>query len=80
MSLENAGPINRFVLGDQVLWLDRRWSIGLSGSKGYFGSEDVHFEETLLDELFHVLPEGPTMHGLMSLAIIVEAIFFCSVK
>ena len=29
-------------------WVDR-W---LSGSEGYFGSEDVLLEETLLDELF----------------------------
>jgi len=79
LSLENAGSINHFVLGDQVLW-DRRWSIEISESRGCFESEDVLFEETLLDELFQILKEGPLMDGLVSLAIIVGAIFFCSGK
>ena len=48
---QDAGAINSFILGDKVLWLYRRWSIKLSGSGGCYGSEDVLFEETLLDEL-----------------------------
>ena len=63
-----------------MLWLDRRWSIELSGSGGCFGGEDVLFEETLLDELLQVLPEGPVMDGLVSLAVIVGEIFFHSGK
>ena len=67
-------------MGDQALWLDRRWSIELSGFEGCFGIEDVLFEEILLDELFQVLSEGPTMNGLVSLVVIVGAIFFYSRK
>ena len=75
LSLENAGSINHFVLGDQVLW-DRRWSIERSESRGCFESEDVLFEETLLDELFQILKEGPLMDGLVSLTVMVGAIIF----
>ena len=63
-----------------MLWLDRWWSIELSGSKDCFGSEDVLFEEPLLDELFHVLQGGPAMDSLMSLAVMIGAIIFCSEK
>jgi len=42
-----------------------------------FGRMDVLFEEALLDELFCVLSEGPTMDGLVFLNVMVEAIFFC---
>ena len=47
---------------------------------GCFGSEDVLFEKTLLDELFQILLEGPTVDDLVSLTVMVEAIFFCSEK
>jgi len=57
-----------------VLWLDKRWNIDLSGSRGYFESEDVLFEEILLD--IQILLEGPTVDGLGSLTIMVGAIFF----
>jgi len=77
LSFENVGSIIHFILSDQVLWLVRRWRIELSGSGDCFGSEDVLFEETLLDKLFQVLPEGPAMDSLLSLAVIIEAIFFC---
>jgi len=52
LSLGNVGSVNHLVLGDQVLWLGRRWIIELSRFGGYFGCEDVLFEETLSDELF----------------------------
>ena len=68
--------INRFVLGDQVLWLDRRWSIELFRSGGYFGSEDILFKDNLLDELFQVFSEGLIIDGLLSLAVMVGTIFF----
>ena len=35
LSLENMGSLNCFVLGNQVLWLDRWWTIELY--KGCFG-------------------------------------------
>ena len=46
----------------------------MSGSRGYFESEDVLFEEILLD--IQILLEGPTVDGLGSLTIMVGAIFF----
>jgi len=80
MPLENMGSINHLVLSDQVLWLGRRGALSCLNPKGCFGSEDVLFEEILLDELFQVLSEGPTMNGLVSLVVIVGAIFFYSRK
>jgi len=62
-----VGSVNHPILGDQVLWLGRWWSTELSGSRGCFHSEDVLFEETLLDELFQVLQEGPLVDGLCPL-------------
>jgi len=52
----------------------------LSGSGGCFGCEDIFFEEVLADELFQVLSEAPAMDGLVPLAVMVGAIFFCSKK
>ena len=78
MSLRNMKSLNFFVLDDQVLWLNRRRGIELSGSEGYFGSENVLFEEILLDELFQVLLEDPTVDGLVPLVVTIGAIFFCS--
>jgi len=60
--------------------LSRQWSAELSGSGGYFRSKNVLFEEALLDELFQVLSEGPVVDGLVSLAVMVGVIFFCSEK
>ena len=63
-----------------MLWLGRWWSIELSISRDYFESEDVLFEEILLDELFQILPKGPEVNDLVSLAAMVRAIFFYSGK
>jgi len=52
----------------------------MSGFGGYFGSKDVLFEEILVDELFQVLLEGPTVDGLVPLTVMVIGIFFCSEK
>jgi len=40
-----------------------------------FRSEDILFKEALIYDLLQVLPEGPTMDGLMSLAFVVRTIF-----
>ena len=52
----------------------------MSGSEGYFESEDVLFVETFWDELFQVFLEGPAIDSLMSLAVMAGAIFFYSEK
>jgi len=67
MSLENVRSLNCFVLGDQVLWLNKL-SAWLSGSGGCFDSKDVLFEEALLDVLFKVLSESPAVDG---------SVFYC---
>ena len=51
LSLENVGSLNCFILGDQVLWLDK-WSVWLSGFRGCFESKDILSKEALLDKLF----------------------------
>ena len=56
------------------------WSVELSRSGGSFESENVLFEEALLDDFFKILLEGPVVDGLVSLAVIIRAIFFCSRK
>ena len=60
-----------------MLWLGRRWRVELSGSKGYFSSEDVLFEKTLLVEPFSVLPEGLAMDSFVSLTVMTGVIIFC---
>ena len=65
-SLENMESLNCFVLEDQLLWLDRRQGVTLSGSEGCFESEDVLFEEALLDELFQIPSEGMVLCPLQS--------------
>jgi len=55
--------------------MDRQWRVKLSGFGGCFESEDVLFEEILLDKPFHVLPEGPSMDNLVFLIVIIAAIF-----
>ena len=35
---------------------------------------------TLLDELFQVFSEGPVVNGLVSLTVMIGAMFFCSRK
>ena len=41
-----------------------------------FGSEDVLFEEALLDKLFQVPSEGPTGNGLVPFAVMIEQYFY----
>jgi len=48
--------------------------------KNYLGSEDVFFEEALLDELFQVPLEGLTMDGLVPFTSVVGAVFLRSEK
>ena len=42
--------------------------------EGGFGCEDVLSEIALLDKIFEVLMEGPTLRSLVSLAVIEEVI------
>ena len=73
------GSLDCFILSDQVLSLNR-WSTLLSELEGCFGSKDVLFEKVMLDMLFQVLSEGPTVDDLVSLTIMAGAIYFCSRK
>ena len=59
------------------MWLGWRWGIELSESGGCFGNENILFVKVLLDELFQVLLEGLTVDGLVSIIVMVGAIFFC---
>jgi len=52
--------------------------VELSGSEGCFRSEDILFEEVLLDQLSQVLLEGPAVDCRVSLAVMIGAIVFCS--
>jgi len=45
-----------------------------SGAQSYFGCEDVFFLEALLNELFQVLLEGPTVDSLVPFGFMVGAI------
>ena len=80
MSIRNMKSLYCFVLGDQMFWLGRRWSVELSRSGGCFRDEDVFSKKALLDELFQALSEGRVMDDPVSFAILVGAIFFCSEK
>ena len=42
--------------------------------------KDVLFEEALSNELFQVLLESPAVNDLVSLTVMIRAIFFCSEK
>jgi len=44
-------------------------------SENCLESEDVLFEEALLDELFQVPSEAPTIDGLVSFTLVVGAYF-----
>jgi len=52
LSLGNMRSLNCFVLSDCMLWLGKRWSVELSGSRGCFRSKNALFEEAMSDELF----------------------------
>jgi len=57
--------------------LGRGWNERLSKSGIYFEGGYVFFEEALTDELFHVLLEASVVDGLVFLAIMIRAVFFC---
>ena len=65
--------IDRFVLGDQMLWLRR---LCVQGSGCCFGRGDIFFKDALLNELFQVLSKGPTMDGLVSFGFVIGAVLF----
>ena len=48
--------------------------------KTCFGSKDLLFEEVMLDGLFHVHLEGPTVDGFVPFGVVVGAIFLRSEK
>ena len=63
--------VDRLLLGDRVL-LPRRLRVWLP--RGRLRSEDRLLEKALLDELLQVFSEGPTVDGLVPLAIMVGAV------
>ena len=69
--------IDRLVLGDQMMWLRR---LCVQGSGCCFGRGDIFFEDALLNELFQVLSEGPTVDGLVPFGFVVGAVFLRSEK
>ena len=69
--------IDRLVLSDQMFFPIR---LSVCLPKTCFESMDVLFEEALLDELFNVPLEGPTMDGLVPFGVVVGAIFLRSEK
>ena len=44
-------------------------------SENFLGSKDVLFEEALLDELFQIPSEGPTIDDLVPFTFVVGAVF-----
>jgi len=50
----------------------------LSESRDCFRCENILLEEALADELFQLLLEASIMDGFVSLAVVVEAVLFCS--
>ena len=69
--------VDRLVLGDQVL-LPRRLCIQMS--ENCLMSDNVLFEEAMLDELFQVPSKSPTMAGRVSFTFVVGAVFLQSKK
>ena len=68
---KSGSSVDHPVLSDHVMFLERR---GVRRPRNRLGSEDVLFEEALLDELFQVSSEGPAMDGLVPLAVVVGAV------
>ena len=65
----------RFVLGNHMLQLGRRQT-RLSCIGGCSEGKGVLFEEALTDKYFQVLPEVFAVDGLVSLTVMVRAVFF----
>jgi len=70
--------LNRFVLSNCMLRLDRRQSVWLSCTDGCFKCKNVLFEEALEDKFFYVPLGTSAMDELMSLAFVEGTILFCS--
>jgi len=68
---EFGRSIDRPVLSDRVLLSRRR---GVRLSRNCLGGKDVFLEKALLDELFQISSEGPTMDSLVTLAIVERAV------
>ena len=66
------------ILGDRILWFERRPSAWLSKSGDCFGYEDILLEEALADELFQVPSEAPKLDGLVPFIVVVGVVLFCS--
>ena len=62
----SSSSVHHPVLNDCALLLGRR---GVRLSRNCLRDEDVLLEEALLDELFQISLEGPTMDGLVSLQL-----------
>ena len=58
--------------------IDRRQSTWLSRPEDCFGCEDVLLEKVLADEIFQISLETPAMDDLVSFAIVVGVVLFCS--
>ena len=52
--MRDAGSLNRFVLGDHVVWLGRQWSIQLSWSGGYFRVRTYSLRKPLLNQIRNI--------------------------
>ena len=70
---EIRGSVSRLALGDYMLFT-RRSSVRMFRCD--FRSEDILFKEALFYKLLHILSEGSGLDGLVSLAFVVEAVFF----
>jgi len=64
--------VDCLVLCDHTLF---PWGLDVWMSRYGLGSKGIFLEKTLFYKLLHVVPEGPTVDGLMSLALVVEAVF-----
>jgi len=70
--------VNRSILSNHVLWSIRRHDLLLSFCLGGSGCENVLSEIVLLDKIFKVLTEGPSLGSLVPLAVIKGAVVFRS--
>jgi len=75
---EGIKSLNHLVLGDYVLWLDRRRSARMSRIGGCPEGKGVLFQEALADKFFQVFSEVFAMNSLVSLTVVVRTMFFHS--
>ena len=69
--MEVRKSVDRLALGDHFLLLERL-CVWLPRSR--LRSEDILLKEALLDEFLQESPEGPTVDGLVPLAVVVGAV------